>query len=247
VFQDARLPAYPSEFHRALDETPLEPAPFDALLARYGVDAALLSTPDVNMRAGSFDPAEWALVWRTEDAVVFARRLPKYAALIARAEIPLRLRFRFDGGTRAEAISRPPERSPVAACEWQRRLGAALDGETQYERALDARIAALGGGCLARAEEADTRYRLGARLQTAGRLREAAAEYDRALALAPDDARILANRGFARLLADPAAARVDLKRALALDPRREDVRAALARSAEGLTAMPPTDAKKIRK
>src|SRR5262249_54719296 len=41
VFQDARLPAYPDAFHRALDETPLQPAAFDALLSRYGVDAAL--------------------------------------------------------------------------------------------------------------------------------------------------------------------------------------------------------------
>src|SRR5689334_3660249 len=60
VFQDARLPAYPDAFHRALDETPLEPAAFDAFLARHGVETALLADPDINMRAGSFDPERWA-------------------------------------------------------------------------------------------------------------------------------------------------------------------------------------------
>src|SRR5207249_875483 len=97
VFQDARLPAYPDEFHRALDETPLAPAAFDGLLRRYGVDAALLSDPDINMRAGSFDPDEWALVYRAPDALVFARRTPEHAAVIARHEIPLRVQFRFAG------------------------------------------------------------------------------------------------------------------------------------------------------
>jgi tetratricopeptide (TPR) repeat protein len=227
VFQDARLPAYPDSFHRALDETPLEPARFDALLAPFGVDAALLNTPDVNMRAGSFDPDEWALVLRSDEALVFARRVPKYTQVIAQHEIPLRLQFRFRGGTRAVALERPPARSPVAACEWQRRLAAALDGEGDTDGALDARARALDGGCLAGADEAETRYRLGARLQRAGRLREAAAQYDRALTLEPDDARILANRGFARLYSDPSAARADLTRALALDPKRTDVRHAL--------------------
>src|SRR5262249_17999568 len=96
VFQDARLPAYPDEFHRALDRLD----GFDALLAKYHVDAALISDPEIDMRAGDFDPEEWALVWRTPDALVFTRRLPERRELIGRYEIPLRPRFAFDGGTR---------------------------------------------------------------------------------------------------------------------------------------------------
>jgi len=129
VFQDARLPAYPDEFHRALDETPLEPAAFDALLQRYGVDAALLAYPDVNMRAGSFDPESWALLFRSDDALVFARRTPAHAALIAAREIPLRVRFRFAGGSWVEPISAPPAGSTIPADEWRRRLLDALRSE----------------------------------------------------------------------------------------------------------------------
>jgi tetratricopeptide (TPR) repeat protein len=227
VFQDARLPAYPDAFHRALDETPLAPAAFDALLGRFDVDAALLSDPGINMRAGSFDPDEWALVWRTDDALVFARRLPKYAALIARAEVPLRPRFSFAEGTRWEPLATPPPRSPVDACEWQRRLAAALEGDGDPERALDARSVALARGCPV--DEAEVRYFLGARLQREGQLTRARAEYDRVLALRPDDTRALTNRGFARLLDDPEGARADFSRALAVAPDDRQAQEGLAR------------------
>ena len=123
MFQDARLPAYPDDFHRALDQTPLDPPAFDALLQRYGVDVALLSEPDVNMRAGSFDPAVWALVYRADDALVFVRR-GHHADVIARDEIPLRVRFRWLGGSHVEPLWSPPE--GIAACEWSRRLVRAL-------------------------------------------------------------------------------------------------------------------------
>jgi hypothetical protein len=124
VFQDARLPAYPDEMHRALDNTPLDGPAFDLLLRRYSADTALISYPGVNMRAGSFDPDEWALVFRSDDALVYARRLPRFADVIARYEIPLRLRFRFTDGSHAELLRRPPARSPVAPAEWQRRISA---------------------------------------------------------------------------------------------------------------------------
>ena len=129
VFQDARLPAYPDAFHRALDETPLEPAAFDALLARYGVDAALISDASINMRSGSFDPEIWALVYRDqdEDALVFARRTDGNRAEIARDEIPLRVRFRFAGGSWVEPLRTPPAASPVDAREWNTRLARVLD------------------------------------------------------------------------------------------------------------------------
>jgi tetratricopeptide (TPR) repeat protein len=229
VFQDARLPAYPDDFHRALDRTPLAPAAFDALLQHYGVDAALLDEPDVNMRSGSFDPDKWALVFRSSDALVFARRLPKFSSLIAGFEIPLRPRFTFAAGTRFEAIHEEPPRSPVPPCEWDRRLAIALDGEADPDGALDVRAHALTRGCLAPADAAEVHYRLGARLHLAGRLDEAAREYDQALALAPDHASALINRGFARIKSDPERARADFTRALALAPDRADAREGLRR------------------
>lgn len=227
VFQDARLPAYPDEFHRALDGTSLAPASFDALLRRYGVDAALLGEPGINMRSGSFDPEEWALVFRSQEAVVYARRTAEFAPLIARAEIPLRVGFDFEHGARTSPLHDPPARSPVARCAWQARLAAALDGEGDPERALDARARALEFHCIPPSEEADARFLLGARMQRQGQLRLAIAQYDRVLALRPDHAAALANRGYARSLDDPVAATADLRAALALDPARDDVRATI--------------------
>ncbi|MEO6951233.1 MAG: hypothetical protein ABI321_05415, partial [Polyangia bacterium] len=123
VFQDARLPAYPDDFHRTLDHTPLDPPAFDALLQRYGVDVALLSEPDVNMRAGSFDPEVWALVYRADDAMVFVRR-SVHQDVIARDELPLRVRFRWIGGSSVEPLWAP--HAGIDACEWSRRLVRAL-------------------------------------------------------------------------------------------------------------------------
>jgi len=157
VFQDARLPAYPDEFHRSLDQTPLDAAAFDALLRRYGVDAALISDPDVDMRAASFDPEEWALVWRTPSALVYTRRTPERRALIERTEVPLRARFAFDGGTRWEPMREPPARSPVTPCEWSRRLVAALAADERPDRALEAELRALDAGCLDDHEKTELR------------------------------------------------------------------------------------------
>lgn len=230
VFEDARLPAYPDDFHRAMDETPLDPPTFDALLRRWDIDAALLNEPGINRHAGSFDPDEWALVWRRPSALVFARRTPEHAALIAAHELPLRLVFRWEDGTHAVPLPSPPRRSPVPPCEWDRRLGRALDDEGDADGALDARRDALTRGCLGAVEEADVRFYLGARKQRIGDLAGAAGEYDRALLLAPNDARALVNRGWARLAVDPAAARTDFLRARTLAPARAaEIDRALAR------------------
>ena len=78
-------------------------------------------------------------------------------------------------------------------------------------RALDARADALAAGCLHGADEADARFYLGARLQRAGHLARAAAEYDRVLALRPDDPRARTNRAWALLPSE-------LARALVLRP-----------------------------
>jgi len=199
VFEDARLPAYPDEFHRALDGTPDDPPAFDALLRRWDIDAALLVEPGINRRSGSFSPDEWALVWRTRDALVFARRTAAHAALIAAREIPLRVTFRWADGMHTSPLVEPPPRSPVPRCDWDRRLAAVLDADGDFERALDARADALARGCLHGAEEADARFYLGVRYQRQGQLARAAAEYDRVLALRPDDARARTNRAWALL------------------------------------------------
>lgn len=231
VFEDARLPAYPDDFHRALDETPLQPAAFDALLRRYAVDAALLVEPGTNRRAGSFAPDEWALVWRRPSALVFARRTLEHADVIAAHEIPLAVEFGWLDGTRVLPLPSPPPRSPVPRCEWDRRLAATMWAEAEPERALDARIDALAHHCLAGADEADARFHLGARLQRDGQLARAAAEYDRVLALVPDHAAALINRGWARLRADPARAREDFEHARQLAPSRAgEIDAALAQT-----------------
>jgi tetratricopeptide (TPR) repeat protein len=182
-----------------MDDTPLDAPAFDALLRRYGVDAALLADPGINRRAGSFDPDEWALVWRRPTALVFARRTPEHAALIAAREIPLRLTFRYADGTHAAPLWTPPARATVDRCEWDRRLAATLDAEGDPERALDARADAAGRRCLAPRDEADVRFYLGARLQRAGQLARATAEYDRALALDPAHAAARRNRAWALL------------------------------------------------
>jgi tetratricopeptide (TPR) repeat protein len=232
VFQDARLPAYPDAFHRSLDETPLEPAAFDALLGRFGVDAALLNHAGVNMRAGSFDPAEWALVyvgaaWRRHDAFVFARRTDRHRDVIARFEIPWRPRFRFADGTWLEPQWQRPARTPLAACEWDRRLARALDAEARPDEALAAEGRAVAAGCLGPADEARVRFRLGAAWQRQGDFTAARREYDRVLALRPDHADALVNRGFALVPVDPAAARRDFEAALRLGPERADARQGL--------------------
>lgn len=147
VFQDARLPAYPDDFHRALDRTPLDPAAFDALLQRYGVDAALLSEPDVNMRAGSFDPSVWALVYRRDDAMIFVRR-SGHADLVARDELPLRIRFRWLGGSSVEPLWSPS--GGIDACDWSRRLVRALVEADQPSLAIEAHSRAQTAGCVIR-------------------------------------------------------------------------------------------------
>ncbi|MDB4965432.1 MAG: hypothetical protein JWN44_1121 [Myxococcales bacterium] len=199
VFEDARLPAYPDEFHRAMDGTPLDPPAFDALLRRYDVDAALINDPGINRHAGSFDPQQWALVWRRPSALVFARRTPAHAALIAAHEIPLRISFRYEDGSRAHPLWAPPATATLDRCEWDRRLAAVLDADGDPERALDARLDAAARACLAAADEADVRFYAGARLQRAGQLARARAEYDRALTLVPTHAGARRNRAWAQL------------------------------------------------
>ncbi len=228
VFEDARLPAYPDAHHRELDASVGDDAAFEAILARHGVQAALVADAGVNPRAAQLDPARWALVYRDAHSLVFAHRTARHADMIARHEIPLRPRFAFRGGTRFEPLPRPAA-SPVGPCVWDVRAGDALEAVGAVDAALELRGRALGAGCLPRGLEVPVRFHLASRMHRAGHAAEARAAYDALLALAPDHAGALANRGFLRLAAEPAAGRADLERALVLDPSRADVRRALSR------------------
>jgi hypothetical protein len=230
VFEDARLPAYPDELHRALDDTAQSPAAFDRLLRRFDVDAALIVEPGINRRSSAFAPDEWALVWRRPSALVFARRTPEHAGLIARYEIPLEIAFDWQTGSRVLPLATPPARSPVPRCEWDRRLIRALDGEADFDRALLARVDAVAQRCLSPREEAEVRFEQASHWQRAGQIDRARAEYDRVLALAPDHAAALVNRAWAELPREPDAARADFTRARGLAPARAvEIDAALAR------------------
>jgi len=88
VFEDARLPAYPDQFHRALDESLYSTPAFQRLLDRFGVDAALVAWPEENWRALQFPLETWALVYRDPLALVFAKRVERHRALIAAHELP---------------------------------------------------------------------------------------------------------------------------------------------------------------
>ncbi|MES1164302.1 MAG: hypothetical protein ABUR63_00980, partial [Verrucomicrobiota bacterium] len=124
VFQDPRINGYPAALHAILRRSDLRPDEWEDLLARFETRSALITFPDVNPRAALFSPERWALVHQTSDALVFARREPRHAALIAADELPLT--FRFDPATGVEVVPLefPPACSPVRACEWQRRLAA---------------------------------------------------------------------------------------------------------------------------
>src|SRR4029077_4738002 len=116
----------------------------------FGVKTALLTYPDVNPRAAFFDPERWALVYRAPDGLVFVRRLPKFAALTAREEQPVTFSFDRQVGVKSLPVERRPAASPVAACEWQRRLGEffVLEARDDARAAAAYRAAIAQPGCL---------------------------------------------------------------------------------------------------
>ena len=185
VFVDPRLPAYPPEMHRLLGRGDLSRDDWQAAMDRYGVESALLAYAGVNRRLAWWDPARWALVYSGGDARVFVRRLPRFRALIAAHEIPATFAFSDEEGTATLPLEARPPASPVADCEWNRRLGellfeldGGLDGRARaaYARALAAPV-----GCLARADEAQLGAWLGAVDLGAGRPADALASLERAL------------------------------------------------------------------
>jgi hypothetical protein len=211
VFVDPRLPAYPAEFHALLGRYDLTRDEWDAALVRHGVQTALLAYAGLNRRVSWFDPARWALVYRAHDARIFVRRTPRFAALIAAHEIPATFSFTLAEGTATEPLEAQPAGSPVASCEWQRRLGdLALEldrglsprARAAYQRALEA-----PAGCLPAAEDARLAALLGALALEDSRPAVALALLDRARARGAADVATQVNRAVALdRLGRPAAA-----------------------------------------
>jgi hypothetical protein len=121
VFQDPRINGYPDEMHAVLRRADLGPQQWQSFLDGFKVDAALITYPDINPRGAWFAPALWALVYRSDEALVFTRRLPERRALVAARELPLGFVYQ-DGELVPRALDQPPAGSPVALDEWQRRL-----------------------------------------------------------------------------------------------------------------------------
>ena len=200
VFVDPRLPAYPVPFHQLLGRMDIRRDEWTAAMDNLGVTSALLDYAGINRRASYWDPQQWALVFRAKDTRVFVRRLPRWNALIAAYEIPATFDFTVEGGTTTHPIPTPPALSPVSACEWQIRLGDLyfdLDN-AKSERAIAAYRAALAfpAGC-SPAHERSAAAWIGSLDTAACHFAEALPLLDRALAIAPDDAPVLAQRALA--------------------------------------------------
>jgi hypothetical protein len=217
VFQDPRINGYPPAFHAMLRRDDLSRSEWSALLAGFGVTTALVTYPDVNPRAAFFAPEQWALVYDAPDGLVFVERRPEFAALTAREEIPVSFSFDRRKGVGRLPIDRRPPASPVAECEWQRRLGNVFVQHGDDARAATAFGQAIAApGCLEPAARSEARQSLGdaalrlhdpataadayagvdlpaahtnraLALLALGRAREALAEARAARAQAPDD------------------------------------------------------------
>jgi hypothetical protein len=223
VFQDPRINGYPEDFHAILRRADLTGDEWEALLARFAVTTALITYPDLNPRAALFDPARWALVYRAHDGLVFAARRPEFAALIARAELPVTFSYTPDEGAEAHPLAARPTASPVPDCEWQRRLGDVLV-ETYNDPGAAAayRAARAQPGCLGDDAQRAASLALG---DVALRLHDpatAAAAY-----AGIELPRAHRNRGLALLaLGRDQEALDELRAALASDPNDADTRRA---------------------
>jgi tetratricopeptide (TPR) repeat protein len=123
VFQDPRINAYPVDFHAVLRRQDLGRTEWETLLARFGIEAALITYPDLNPRGALFAPERWALCLQTGEALVFVRRDLAHAPLIEAEELPLTFRFDPATGLEPKPLLAVPAQSPVRGCEWNRRLG----------------------------------------------------------------------------------------------------------------------------
>ena len=201
VFVDPRLPAYPPELHALLGRGDLSRGEWSQVMDRYGVETALCAYAGLNRRVAWWDPEIWALVYRQGDARVFVRRLPRYEAVITANEIPATFSFAPEEGTATLPLAERPARSPVPACEWQRRVGDLL---FELDAGASARtLAAYHGalaapaGCLAPADDARLSAWLGALALGAHHADEALALFDRARARGDGEVATLSNRALA--------------------------------------------------
>jgi len=149
VFQDPRINGYPPAFHALLRRADVPRAEWDAALAGFGVTTALVTYPTQNPRAAYFDPDRWAVVYRADDGLVFVRRRPEFAALIARAELPIRFAADDAHRVRPYPVHGRPADSPLRDCEWKRRLGDFFVETFEDQSAIAAyRAARATPGCL---------------------------------------------------------------------------------------------------
>ena len=233
VFQDPRINGYPPAFHAQLRREDVSPAEWDALLTGFDVNAALITYPHQGPRGAFFDPERWALIYRTDDALVFVRRRPEVAALVARTELPVRYVVDRAAGTiQALPVTTRPAGSPVSDCEWQRRLGDFFVETEDDDRAVAAyRSATAAAGCLDDAASVTARMAMG---DAALRLRDPATAATAYAGI--DTPRAHANRALALLGLGRAQEALDeANAALAIDPGDAGARTAerLARARLG--------------
>jgi len=228
VFQDPRINGYPTDFHALLRRRDLGKTEWDALLDRYGVQAALITYPSVNPRAGLFDPVRWAPVYRSADALIFVRRGPDAEAVLAANELPLTFSFADATGTMVHPVEAQPDYARIRRCEWNRRLADFFLERGDARKALKTYRTALASGLecidpdnrqalmitvaglqmrlsgpedavdlLAGLTDPVSRTNRGFALLQIKRASEALADFDGALALAPDNLEATFGRGVA--------------------------------------------------
>jgi hypothetical protein len=213
VFQDPRINGYPASMHAVLRRADLTRAEWQAFLDGFGVTSALVSYPTLNPRGTLFDPALWALVYRANDGLVFARRLPAHAAVILHDELPLELARGADGSIDARVVEARPAQSPVPDDAWWARAAAAYVERGDAARARPLYARALDAGRAGPDERRAWAAALGDLEMRAGDFAAADAAYSRA----PEPLEH-AKRGLARLALRRAAAALDDFRAAPGDP-----------------------------
>ncbi|HEX7598750.1 MAG TPA: tetratricopeptide repeat protein, partial [Polyangia bacterium] len=221
VFQDPRINGYPDSFHAILRRADLSRGEWQDLLDSFSVDSALLTYPGVNPRAAWFDPKKWALVYRSTDGLVFARRLPERAILINALELPLSFSYSPENGLLPIPLLQRPVASTVPECEWQRRLGDFHRSSGDARAAMVAYQGAMlgpGGICTEVSWQTGVRQALGALALQLGEPAKAASLLE---GLSTTEAR--ANHGYALLaLGSPAAALADFDAVLAPLPTNDE-------------------------
>lgn len=256
VFHDPRILAYPPWVYADLDRAERDPAAFDALMDRFGVEWSLRSHAVMRLSGiGRLPKERWALVYWDEAAAVRVRRdLPRFAALVRDLEIR-----EFVPGARVPELWRAAtgearrrlvsemraaaERSPNLAAA---QIGLCMDAAGAGDLAL-ARTACARAAAAVREKERlhpfEVEHRredaamasafLGEAIHRSGDTAGARAAFRDALALAPRSAWALAGLGWTYVASDPSTARDLFQRALESVPEYGPARAGLARIDRG--------------